>query len=297
MNAPAPQLRDPSAAGALAALFRPVALRSPLRLTTVSAWVEHIPFALNLVDLVRPRRLVELGTHAGDSYCAFCQGVTAFRLDTLCYAVDTWRGDPQAGTYGDEVLTDLRRHHDPLYGAFSRLVQSTFDDAQVHFADGSIDLLHIDGLHTFDAAQHDFETWRSKLAPGAVVLFHDTNVREGDFGVWKLWRELASSHRWSFEFPHGHGLGVLAPEEPPDVLRPLFQASQEEQVAIREVYAQLGHGVERERQLRASLSLIDELRHEIGHRESEVTELRADISRLEERERALTQQLHEENLA
>ena len=47
------------------------------------------------------------------------------------------------------------------------------------------------------------------LAPGAVVLFHDTNVRVGDFGVWRLWEELQGKFPDNLEFKHSHGLGVL----------------------------------------------------------------------------------------
>jgi hypothetical protein len=195
-----------------------------------------------IVDLLRPRTLVELGTDYGVSYCAFCQAVKTLQLDTRCYAIDTWRGDPQTRYYGEEVLADLRPHHDPLYGGFSRLIQSTFDNAISLFEDGSLDLLHIDGYHTYEAVHHDYETWLPKMSPRGVILFHDIQERQSDFGVWKLWDELKGRHP-SFEFAHGHGLGVLAvgSECPPD-LSILLDAA--DPAAIGEFFYQLGLRVE-----------------------------------------------------
>ena len=70
---------------------------TPRRVSNVSAWIQHIPFAFALVDMLRPRLIVELGTHKGDSYCALCQAVNMLDLKTSCTAVDTWVGDAQSG--------------------------------------------------------------------------------------------------------------------------------------------------------------------------------------------------------
>jgi glycosyltransferase involved in cell wall biosynthesis len=207
-----------------------------------SAWTEHVPFAFWLVDVLRPATIVELGTHAGVSYSAMCQGVKTLGLPTKCYAVDTWKGDAHAGFYSEEVYRDLVGFHDPRFGAFSRLVRSTFDEALPHFEDGSIDLLHIDGLHTYEAVRHDFFSWLPKLTPNAVVILHDTNVRERGFGVMRLWQEISDGRR-HFAFLHGHGLGVLGlGGEPPPPLAFLFGATHDGALTnrIRDIFAHLG---------------------------------------------------------
>jgi len=223
-------------------LDHPLCLEPPRHVNAIS-WQEHIPFGMALVQMVRPKALVELGVHTGDSYLAFCQAVSELGLDTACYGVDTWRGDEHAGFFGDEVLAELRKHHDARYGTFSRLVQSTFDEAARHLPDGSVSLLHIDGLHTYAAVKHDWETWKPKLAPSAVALFHDVNVRERDFGVWKLWDEIKAD-RPHFEFQHGHGLGVLAagPETPP-ALKDFFDLRGDAAAKVRAFFFALGNRV------------------------------------------------------
>ena len=165
----------------------------------VSAWADHAPFAFWLMERHRPRSFVELGTHGGYSYFAFCQAIKTGSLPTQCYAVDTWAGDQHAGFYGEEFFQQVSDYNESHYAAFSRLVRTTFDKAVNHFSDGSIDLLHIDGLHFFEDVKHDFETWRPKLSDKAIVLFHDTNVRERNFGVFKLWEDLRVQYP-SFEF-------------------------------------------------------------------------------------------------
>ena len=170
----------------------PVCLAVPEQ-RAVSSWAEHVPFAMWLTSVLRPEVMVELGTYRGTSYCGFCQAISSLKLSTRAFAVDSWQGDPHNGYYGPEVLQELRNYHDHRYGAFSTLLPMTFDEAASRFSDGEIDLLHIDGYHTYEAVRHDFETWQSKVSSRGVILFHDVMERNLDFGVWRLWKELRRS--------------------------------------------------------------------------------------------------------
>ncbi len=235
----------------LAACIGPASFLAPRHVdpSIVAAWMEHGPFAFWLTRALRPRCFVELGTHTGFSFFAVCQAVAQFRLPTRCHAVDTWQGDEHAGFYGEDVFARVQATTAELYAGFAHLIRARFDDAVGCFGDGEIDLLHIDGRHRYDDVVQDFETWRPKLSPRAVVLFHDITERTNGFGVWRLWRELAGRHP-SFEFLHGHGLGVLAPgPEQPAALHGLFFADDRAADEIRAAYARLGAAVTRQHTL------------------------------------------------
>lgn len=212
-----------------------------------SAWLEHAPFAFWLVGALRPTAVVELGTHAGFSYLVLCQAIRDHGLGARAWAIDTWVGDEHAGYYGDDVLTELRGRHDNEYGGFSTLVRSTFADAAASFGDGSVDLLHIDGLHTYEAVRGDFETWEPKLSDRALVLFHDTNAHFPGFGVHRFWAEIGSRYP-SFEFLHGNGLGLLVVgAETPSRVRELTALSDRPRAtnAVRRRYEALGSATSR----------------------------------------------------
>ena len=266
-------------------LDHPICYAYPLRIAE-SSWLEHVPFGMLLIELLRPRTVIELGTHYGISYCAFCQAVKALETDTRCYAVDTWQGDGHSGAYGPEVLAGLREHHDPLYGGFSQLVQSTFEDALPYFEDGSIDLLHIDGYHTYEAVRHDFETWLPKMSRRGVVLLHDINVREREFGVWRLWDELTERYP-HFAFSHEHGLGLLALGEIDEPLRTFLQTPQEDLPELREFFYQLGQRLATRLQVERQVWHYTE---QIGIRDRAVHQLTTQVADREQAVQALTAQ-------
>lgn len=175
----------------------------------VGNWSGHLPFAADLVEAVRPARIVELGTHFGESYFGFCQAADELGVSCSAHAIDTWQGDSQTGYYGEAVFEHVDTYNREHYHAFSSLLRMNFDAALPRFDDGSIDLLHLDGLHTYAAVKHDFETWLPKVSPGGIILIHDIAVRESDFGAWQFWEEISRGFP-SFSFQHDCGLGVLA---------------------------------------------------------------------------------------
>jgi hypothetical protein len=183
-----------------------------------SAWTGHAPFAMTLMKTLRPAVFVELGAYRGDSYLVFCQAVAEHHLSARCFAVDTWRGDQHTGGYEEDIYRQLKSYHAARYRNFSTLLRMDFDSAAGKFRPGSIDLLHIDGLHTYEAVRHDFETWLPKMSARGVVLLHDTCARHAGFGVFRFWDEIAPRYP-SFEFRHSSGLGVLCVgSEPPPAL-------------------------------------------------------------------------------
>ena len=214
-----------------------------------SAWLGHIPFAGWIVGALRPKTIVELGTHHGTSFLAFCQAIQEQGVEASAYAIDTWEGDPHAGAYGSEVYDRISSLHATKYAGFSKLMRMTFDDALSCFEDGSIDLLHIDGMHSYDAVKHDFDSWIPKLSDRSVVLFHDIFERERGFGVWKLWDEIRTRYP-SHTFTHSHGLGVVAMGKniPPEVGM-LFNLPEEDRLLVKLMFERAASHVEIESEI------------------------------------------------
>jgi hypothetical protein len=174
---------------------------------TSSGWCRLVPVLFSLFSFVRPRRYVELGVHSGMSFFSACQASEHLELDADCIGIDSWLGDEHAGLQEPEVFSDVIEYLKQNYPDQS-IIQTYFESALGCFESGSIDLLNIDGLHTYAAAKRDFESWLPKMSETGVIIFCETNVHEQNFGVWRLWGELSKRYP-AFNFRHRHGLGIL----------------------------------------------------------------------------------------
>jgi len=192
-----------------------------VKLLTFSAWSELIPTLFCIFSIARPRRFVELGTHNGMSFFAACQATEALALDTQCIAIDNWIGDPHASFHSDEVFDQFRANiNNNFPNQF--YIKAHFTHALACFENESIDLLHIDGYHTYAAVKDDFETWLPKMSQRGVILFHDINEHEREFGVWRLWHELKDKYA-SFSVPHCHGLGIICVGRQPSTFAEILE--------------------------------------------------------------------------
>src|ERR1700710_2537981 len=103
------------------------------RIYGLGAWTDNLHFAYDLVATTKPRLLVELGTDRGESYFTFCQSAAENDTATRCFAVDTWVGDHQTGSYDETTFTEVSVQNRAHYAGFSTLLRATFDEALDQF--------------------------------------------------------------------------------------------------------------------------------------------------------------------
>jgi hypothetical protein len=238
-----------------------------------SAWLEHAPFAFWLMAQLRPRTVVELGTHYGFSFFVLAEAAKRLGLDAELYALDTWEGDDHTGFYDEHVFDQVESIARTDYPHSTHLVRGYFSESRSRIADDSVDLLHIDGRHAYEDVREDYEQWASTVRNGGVILFHDIAERAQDFGVWRLWDEISSNHS-SFAFSHGHGLGVIGVGEPATGrLANLFRADESIARRVRADYARLGSVVSRQAVLEAMPAEVDSLHVVVDSLSSEIERL------------------------
>jgi predicted O-methyltransferase YrrM len=152
---------------------------------------------LALVADLRPRRVVEIGTYRGGSLWAFAQLAAS---DAILLSIDLPGGEFGAG-YDGEVesrFANFLRHEQRIV----TLPLDSHDPATVAAARAAlegvpVDLLFIDGDHSYEGVKRDFELYAPLVRPGGIVALHDI-LADSDWegsDVDRLWAEVRDSHR------------------------------------------------------------------------------------------------------
>ena len=249
------------------------------------SWCMHLPFAYDLMRELAPKVFVELGVKQGESYFSFCQSAAENKINVRCYGVDSWRGDIQTGELDPEIQHEVAEYN-WQYSSFSELKAMLFAEALGDFPDATIDLLHIDGTHTYDDVKADFESWLPKLSPNGIILLHDVMLRDRGFGVWKLWEEIAREDN-SFLFEFGYGLGVWKKQpvasSDSSFVRRLLGANKTERRDINEYYANaaaalaLWQSLQRQSDGEEEAKQVAHLQHEFEEKAKHVTLLQGEL--------------------
>jgi cephalosporin hydroxylase len=185
--------------------LRPIQVRSELH--------EFLLF----VQELKPRAIVEIGTSRGGTLFLF----------TRVAAPDAYLISIDLATPGDRRFGggDFRRRR-PLFDAFA------LDEQRIMFLVGDshlpdtrrrvdvalqgreVDLLFIDGDHTFEGVKADYELYADLVRAGGAIAFHDIVDGPHEFvgGVPDFWRSIRGED--SIEFVRdpgqgGYGIGVL----------------------------------------------------------------------------------------
>jgi len=205
-------------------------------------WTPHIPYLGFLIHHLNPKQFVEVGVLDGNSYFAACATIKLLGIPCACYAVDPWEGEfvrgSKSGAYSGAFLESVRKRNEKY--PFSWLMRKRSLDAAPRFADGSIDLLHIDASHAVEDVRADFNAWLPKVSKHGVILMHD--ALNADSGVPDFLRSVSSRDFNIYKNDFGFGLATILKKDGnyPEQISQLVQASPEEVNFMDAIFESLG---------------------------------------------------------
>jgi cephalosporin hydroxylase len=188
---------------------------------TIESWQipSEITGFLRILRAEPPQTVLEIGTAKGGTLFLLTRVAAP---EALLISVDLRRGQFGGGYPAWRA---------PLYRSFARAAQRvqlvagdsheprTAQQIRRLLEDRTLDLLFVDGDHTYEGVKHDFANYAQLVRPGGVVAFHDIVPggpgKHGDpGGVPTFWQELKAEHAGAMELVEDWewgscGIGVI----------------------------------------------------------------------------------------
>lgn len=164
-----------------------------------SGWTHHIHFSQWLVNKLNPDIIVDLGVDYG--YSTFC--FASPKIGKV-YGIDCFSGDSQSGfkntyDYVNHKKEELGLDNIKFVKGYFGIIAKKWNKP--------IDILHIDGFHSYDAVKNNYNTWSKFVKDDGVILLHGTCVTKPGYEVYKFFNEI-DLPKTNFTF--SYGLGVIS---------------------------------------------------------------------------------------
>jgi predicted O-methyltransferase YrrM len=152
----------------------------------------EIEQAVAIVEKTKPRFILEIGTANGGTFFLFSRAASD---DALLISLDLPAGH-YGGGYAQWKTHVFRRLLLP--GQTAHFVRAdshdpaSLENVKAALGGNALDLLYIDGDHSYQGVKSDFEMYSSLVRPGGLIVFHDVALHEvrHDCHVSELWDEL-----------------------------------------------------------------------------------------------------------
>jgi predicted O-methyltransferase YrrM len=126
--------------------------------------------------------IVEVGSYHGKSAVNLAYAVRKRGGVAGIYCVDTWMNTNIEHAKNVDVFQHFL-DNTAAYRDLITLLRGRSEEVGREWKGGAIDVLFIDGDHSYDGVTADIHSWMPHLKPGGLVLFHDGDLPEVRAGI------------------------------------------------------------------------------------------------------------------
>jgi len=139
-----------------------------------------------LTRLLRPEVVVCIGSYRGFAPICFTRGLVENQRGR-CYFIDPGKVDDY---WRQAATVDQLSDQFGLWGYWCHLCLTSQEAVQRDALPAEIDLLFIDGDHSYTGVKYDFETVGRRVKVGGIILLHDSHIDGTGFTPWEVRKYL-----------------------------------------------------------------------------------------------------------